>query len=243
MSEILILGASSDVAMALANLFASAGYDIILAARNSSRLSPLQADLNIRHGIKCTLLEFDAAAFDTHEAFITKFHKMPDITVCAFGYLGNQELAQENFHETERIISANYIGAVSILNLIASRYKKHKKGCIIGISSVAGERGRNSNYLYGSAKSGFTTYLSGLRNHLFPFGILVISVIPGFISSKMTSNIQLPALLTATPDDVARKIYKAYNSKKDIVYIKWFWKWIMLIIRNIPEFIFKKMKL
>ena len=243
MAEIIIFGASSDVAMELANQFASKGFDIVLAARKSERLSPLQSDLQIRHNINCTLREFDASDFHSHKNFVESLDVIPEITICAFGYLGDQELAESDFTETSQIITSNYTGAVSILNLIALNYKHLKKGCIIGISSVAGERGRGTNYMYGSAKAGFTTYLSGLRNSLTPFGVNVITVLPGFISSKMTAHLPLPPLLTATPKQVAGKIYSAYSNKKDVVYIKWFWKWIMIIIRNIPEFIFKKMKL
>jgi short-subunit dehydrogenase len=118
-----------------------------------------------------------------------------------------------------------------------------KSGTIIGISSVAGERGRMSNYLYGSAKAGFTAYLSGLRNRLFHTGVHVMSVQPGFVYTRMTESLTLPPLLTAKPEQVAADIYKAAAGGKNVIYTKWFWRYIMLIIKSIPEFMFKKLKL
>ena len=108
---------------------------------------------------------------------------------------------------------------------------------------VAGERGRQSNYLYGSAKAGFTAYLSGLRNRLFHHGLHVLSIQPGFVYTRMTEGLTLPPLLTATPEQVASAVSKAIDKKKNVVYVKWFWRWIMLIIKSIPEFLFKKLKL
>jgi short-subunit dehydrogenase len=108
---------------------------------------------------------------------------------------------------------------------------------------VAGERGRQSNYFYGSAKAGFTAYLSGLRNRLFTEKVHVLTVKPGFVYTKMTENLPLPKLLTAVPEDVAKVVYSGVMKKKNVVYVKWFWRWIMLIIKSIPEFMFKKMKL
>jgi decaprenylphospho-beta-D-erythro-pentofuranosid-2-ulose 2-reductase len=243
MASVLILGASSDVAMCVARKFASEKFDIFLAARNSDRLKPLQADLNIRYGIRCSIYEFDAVAFEGHENFILALPELPLVTVCAFGYLGDEGKARQAVPETIRIIHTNFTGAVTILNAIANRYKLKKEGCIIGISSVAGERGRSSNYIYGSAKAGFTAYLSGLRNEMYPFHVRVITILPGFISSKMTSHLNLPKPLTSTPDQVAARIFNAFKKKKDIVYVKWFWRWIMLIIKLLPEFLFKRLKL
>jgi short-subunit dehydrogenase len=113
----------------------------------------------------------------------------------------------------------------------------------VGISSVAGNRGRQSNYIYGSAKAGFTAYLSGLRNKLYHSKVHVLTVLPGFVNTRMTENLNLPKLLTAQPDEVGAAIYKAVKNKKDVLYVKWFWRWIMLIITSIPESMFKKRKL
>jgi short-subunit dehydrogenase len=114
---------------------------------------------------------------------------------------------------------------------------------IVGIASVAGERGRQSNYLYGSAKAGFRAYLSGLRNRMHRESVHVVTVQPGFVYTKMTENLNLPKMLTATPDEVAETVYSAVYKRKNVVYVKWFWRWIMVVIKSIPESVFKKLKL
>jgi decaprenylphospho-beta-D-erythro-pentofuranosid-2-ulose 2-reductase len=243
MPTVLLLGASSDIAVAIAKKYASAGYGIQLAARNASRLQPLRSDLSIRSGATCTLHEFDAENPGTHEAFFASLAPKPDIAICIFGYLGDQQQAESDWTECERIIQVNYTGAVSILNIISNYYAAQQAGAIAGISSVAGERGRQSNYIYGSAKAGFTAYLSGLRNRLFHKKVHVVSVLPGFVYTRMTEGLTLPKLLTATPEQVADTVFTAIGKKKNIVYVKWFWRWIMLIIKSIPEFMFKKLKM
>jgi len=231
------------MAVAIARQFAAEKYDIQLAARNTSFLQTLQQDLEVRYGVKATTHAFDALDFNSHTAFYDSLQPKPDITICVFGYLGDQELAQSSWQEAGRIIHTNYTGAVSILNIVANDYSARGQGAIIGISSVAGERGRQSNYLYGSAKAGFTAYLSGLRNRLFHRGVHVMSVQPGFVYTRMTEGLKLPPLLTAQPNDVAGAILKGVKARKNVLYVKWFWRYIMLIIKSIPEFVFKKLKL
>lgn len=243
MPSVLILGAASDMAIAIARKFAKEGYDIQLAARQSARLSSLCTDLGIRAGVHCSVHEFDALDFSSHKNFIDALPALPDVTFCVFGLLGENENALSDWSQAERIIHSNYTGAVSILNLIAKQYEQRGSGTIVGISSVAGERGRQSNFLYGSAKAGFTAYLSGLRNRLYHSGVHVVSIQPGFVNTKMTSELKLPPLLTAQPSEVAEAAFKAVRRKSNTVYVKWYWKYIMLIIRNIPEPMFKKMKL
>ncbi|WP_343674559.1 SDR family oxidoreductase [Chitinophaga sp.] len=243
MPTALILGAGSDIAVAIARYFAGERYDLLLAARNVDSLYPLQQDLKIRYNIKAESFAFDATDFDSHAAFYAGLSVKPDITICVFGYLGEQEKAQSNWSETARIIHTNYTGAVSILNIVAEDYAAKGAGTIVGISSVAGERGRQSNYIYGSSKAGFTAYLSGLRNRLFHKGVHVLTVQPGFVYTRMTEHLKMPPLLTAQPQQVAKDVYKAVRKKKNVLYTKWFWRYIMLIIRSIPEGIFKKLKL
>ena len=243
MPTVLLLGAASDMAIAIAKKFASKGFNIQLAARNSQRLQPLQSDLNIRFHVTSTLHEFDALSFEEHRHFFESLDPKPDITICVFGYLSDQQVATSDWSESKKIIDSNYTGAVSILNIVANEYAEKQQGCIVGISSVAGDRGRQSNYLYGSAKAGFTAYLSGLRNRLYKQKVHVVTVKPGFVYTKMTENLPLPKLLTAQPSQVANAIYKAVKRKKNTVYVKWFWRWIMRIIKSIPEFMFKKLKL
>jgi short-subunit dehydrogenase len=154
-----------------------------------------------------------------------------------------EDLAFEDFDEALRMIQTNYSGAVSILNRVAGYYSRQKHGTIVGISSVAGERGRQSKLIYGSSKAAFSVYLDGLRNKMYKDQVHVVTVKPGFVFTKMTEGLKLPAPLTASPEEVADAVFKSVLNRKNTVYVKWMWRWIMLIIRNIPEFQFKKMNL
>lgn len=243
MGTVLILGATSSVALELSRIYAQAGYSLQLAARSVDRLNPLKSDLSIRYQRSVDLIEFDAGLIDQHDSFYASLSPKPDVVVCLFGVLGDQQESEEDWEKAQQILVINFIAAVSILNIVARDFKKKGKGIIVGVSSVAGERGRQSNFLYGSAKAGFTTYLSGLRNQLCRYNVQVITIKPGFIKSKMTANISTPKILTATPKQVALAIVQAVNKKRDVVYTLWFWRWIMVVIRLIPEFIFKKLKL
>lgn len=243
MNYILILGATSGIARATAREFAGQGFGILLAARNTEKLTVIQQDLEVRYEMPVSIHAFDALDFNSHQAFWDRLPHKPDVTLCAFGYLGDQEKGQSDWEEARQIIEANYTGAVSILNIVAEDYARQGRGTIIGISSVAGERGRQSNYLYGSAKAGFTAYLSGLRNRLYKKGAHVLTVKPGFVRTKMTEGLNLPKPLTADPEQVAASVYKAYRSKKDVLYVLPVWNVIMKNIKMIPEGVFKRMKL
>jgi decaprenylphospho-beta-D-erythro-pentofuranosid-2-ulose 2-reductase len=243
MATVLILGATSDIGMAIARKFASGKFDIVLAARSPEQLKPMESDIHVRYGRDCYSVAFDALRYDSHAGFFDSLHPKPDVSICVFGILGDEDQAFDDWHLTEKMISTNFTGAVSILNVIARYYMGQKKGTIIGISSVAGDRGRASKLIYGSAKAAFTTYLSGLRNKCAPQHVQVMTVKPGFVYTKMTEDQQLPAALTSTPAQVADIIYNAYLKKKNVIYVKWFWRYIMRIIQIIPEFQFKKMKL
>jgi decaprenylphospho-beta-D-erythro-pentofuranosid-2-ulose 2-reductase len=243
MSTILILGATSDIGYAIARKFASKKYDVQLAARKAESLQAFQSDLQIRYQVKCSTHAFDALKFETHQAFYESLSPKPDVVVYVIGYMNDNEKVINDWQESLTTIQSNYTGAVSILNIIAADYRQKQKGTIVGISSVAGNRGRQSNYIYGSAKAGFTAYLSGLRNSLFKNNVYVLTVLPGFVYTKMTEHLQLPKMLTAQPEEVAEAIYNGVKNKSNVIYVKWFWRWIMFIIDSIPEFIFKKLKL
>lgn len=242
-STVLILGANSDIAIALAHVLANEGYALQLASRDIAMLNDIKSDIEIRYHTKVDLFAFDALHYDEHKSFYNSLPIKPDIVVCAFGYLGNHHLAQTNSDEAFKIIHSNYTGAVSILDIIAHDFEQRKQGIIVGISSVAGDRGRASNYYYGSAKSAFTAYLSGLRNRLFSSNVHVMTVKPGFVRTKMLGEMPTPAPLTATSQQVALAIFHGIKHKKNEIYTLGVWRYIMLIICHIPEFIFKKMKL
>lgn len=243
MNSVLLLGAYSDIGQALAREFAAQGFEVWLAGRNEDKLRDQQADLEVRFEQKVSWFPFDAMDTTSHTDFVKSLPGLPDVTICIFGYLGDQEKAQSDWQEASRILHTNYTGAVSVLNLLAEKYAAAGDGVIAGISSVAGERGRQSNYLYGSAKGGFTLYLQGLRNRLYQNNVHVLTVKPGFVATRMTEHLDLPAPITASPEQVAKKVYRAVRKRKNSLYVLWMWKWIMLIIRLIPESVFKRMKL
>jgi len=241
MKNVLILGATSDMAQAIARKFAAEEWGLILAALEPDLLEPIAGDLRVRSRGPVTALAFDATDFASHRAFYESLSEKPDVVICVFGYMGDQMAARTDFDEVHRTIDINLTGAISILNVVAADFEKRGQGAIAGISSVAGDRGRQSNYIYGCAKAGFTAYLSGLRNRLAKKGVHVMTVKPGFCRTKMTENMELPASLTAEPDQVADAVFKGLEKKKNVVYTLWMWRYIMLIIRHIPEPIFKKM--
>ncbi len=243
MSYVLIIGAKSDIAKATAREYAKNGYDLYLAARNSEELEEFAKDVITRTQRTVQLLELDILDYKSHQAFYDNLDEKPLGIISAVGYLGDQEKAQSDFSEAQQIMDTNYTGVVSLFNIIADDFEKRRSGFMVGISSVAGDRGRKSNYIYGSAKAALTAYLSGLRNRLYDAQVSVLTVKPGFVATKMTEDMDLPEKLTAQPEEVAEDIYKAQQKGKNVLYTKWMWKWVMLIIRNIPEFQFKKMSI
>jgi hypothetical protein len=243
MQTVLILGATSDIAVAIARQFASHGADVQLAARHPEHLAPLASDLRIRYGVNATTYAFDAGDFAAHGAFYQALTPRPDVTICVFGAMEDEDVAAQDWQVALRMMHTNYVGAVSILNLVAHDYLQRRAGVIVGLSSVAGERGRASKLIYGSSKAALSAYLSGLRNKLAPSGVHVLSVKPGFVSTRMTAGMDLPPLLTATPEQVALAVYNAVMRRKNTLYVKWLWRWIMLVIRLIPEPLFKKLHL
>ncbi len=242
--NVLILGANSDAAHAIAMKFAEAERaDLHLASRDMALLRKKAEDIRIRCDVRTRALFFDAADHETHRAFYDALAPAPDVVVLAFGRLGDHERAKQDFTEARKILETNFVDAVSILEVIAADFERRGHGVIIGLSSVAGERGRGSNYFYGAAKGALSLYLGGLRNRLSPRHVRVMTVLPGFIRTKMTEGLNLPALLTADAADVAADVHRAFLKRKEIVYTRWFWRWIMAAVKMIPETIFKRMKL
>jgi decaprenylphospho-beta-D-erythro-pentofuranosid-2-ulose 2-reductase len=239
----LILGATSDMALAIARKFASNGFSLTLAARNVQRLEAMQADIQIRQKVKVAIVQFDAIDIGSHKLFYDQLKTKPDVVLCVFGLLGDQLRAESDWAHCQEILASNYVGAVSILNLVANDMEERGHGTIVGISSVAGERGRQSNYFYGSAKAGFTAYLSGLRNRLYKKGVHVLTVKPGFVQTRMIENMKTPVPLTALPSQVADEIFEGVIKRKNSIYTKSLWRPLMYIVKSIPEPIFKKLRL
>ncbi len=241
MSYLLIIGAKSDIAKELAKEYSHRGYDLFLAARKSKELQEFAKDLSIRTQRDIKLMELDILRFESHRSFYNSLPHKPFGVISAVGYLGDQKKGESDFREARKIIDTNYTGVVSLLNIIADDFSKRGSGFIVGISSVAGDRGRKKNQLYGSAKAGLSAYLSGLRNRLHDSKVHVLTVKPGFVATKMTEGMDLPSSLTARPSETAKDIYKAQKKGKNVIYTKWIWCWIMMIVNRIPERIFKKM--
>ena len=241
--NVLILGASSDIAMAIAHVFAKEGYDIQLAARNTDGLASDACDIELRYHVAVYQHEFDALEILSHETFVENLKVLPDIAVCAVGYMGEQAENERDTKAASLVMRSNYEGPANILAILANYFEARGAGCIVGISSVAGERGRATNYVYGSAKAGFTTFLSGMRNRLAKKGVQVVTILPGFVATKMTEGSDLPPRLTAQPEQVAASVLRAVKMKQQVVYVKPIWRLIMMIIRCIPERVFMVTKI
>lgn len=240
---VLILGATSGMARAIARAFAAEGHDLMLAARGVSRLEDDRADLVTRHGVEVSLHAFDALDLDAHAAFVSGLPELPEIAVCAVGAMGTQDENAADPKTGVMVMRANFEGPASVLGQLANAMEARGSGTIVGISSVAGERGRASNYVYGSAKAGFTAFLSGLRNRLARKGVHVVTVLPGFVATAMTEGMDLPERLTAQPEEVGRAVLAAVGKRRNVIYVRPVWRLVMAVIRAIPEPVFKKTSL
>lgn len=245
MTRVLLISANSDVAKACARVYAEHGFDLVLASRNITETELLAKDIQIRYQRKVECLFLDIQDTSSHQGFFDKVIETGDLSgvLCFTGYLGDQAASQKNTAELIKITESNYLGIASLLEIIAAYLEQRKEGFIVALSSVAGDRGRKSNYHYGAAKAALSTFLSGLRNRLSESNINVLTVKPGFMNTRMTSELELPPLLTAEPEDVAFAIYKAQQKKRHVIYVKGIWFFIMLIIKHIPESIFRKTNL
>jgi short-subunit dehydrogenase len=240
---VLILGARSDIARAIARRFAADGYDIQLAARGVERLKADCADISLRHQVDATAHEFDVLATKRFARFIAALPVLPQVVVCCVGYMGDQAQSQSDLDAATLVMRSNYEGPANILAAFSEKFAARGSGTLVGVSSVAGERGRATNYVYGSAKAGFTAFLSGMRNRLAKQGVAVVSVLPGFVNTAMTAGMELPKRLTAQPQEVGEAVFRAVKRGKDVVYVRPIWRLVMFVIRSIPERIFKKLKL
>ena len=249
MSRALILGARSAIAQAIARRLAANGWDLILAARNCTQLQPLASDIELRQDRSVSLWEFDAADFDSLEELPAQVSETCgdfQLVVLVFGYMGDQLRVRGDTGELERTLTTNFTGAAIVLSHLAN-YLEGLEGIdgpagIIGISSVAGDRGRQSNYVYGAAKGGLSIFLQGLRNRLAATAVHVLTVKPGFVDTPMTEGLD-GLFLVASPERVAADIIKAFENRRNVLYTPWFWRYIMLAIRLVPERLFKKLKL
>jgi len=244
MKTILIIGATSAIATACARLWAPEKAEFFLAARNPQKLLQTEADLTVRGAVSVHCCEIDLNRPDAQLAMLEAcFARLEhvDIALVCYGTLPDQEKCEQDASYALQEFSSNSVSTINLLVLLANRMELQRSGVIAVVSSVAGDRGRRSNYLYGSAKAAVTTFCAGLRLRLLKSGVHVLTVKPGFVATPMTAHLDLPPLLTASPEAVAKDIKKAVEKKTSVVYTPWYWAFIMLVIRSMPENLFRRL--
>lgn len=245
MQKILIIGATSAIAEATARVFAARGGALFLVGRKAERLEIIAADLRVRGAASVSCFTMDACDQSSHAAMLEAASAAMgglDVALIAHGSLPDQKACEASVDLTLREIDINALSVIALATRLGEMFEAQGKGSLVVISSVAGDRGRQSNYVYGAAKGMVSLFLQGLRNRLAKKGVQVLTIKPGFVDTPMTASFPKGALW-AKPDAVASGIVKAINGGRDEVYLPGFWRWIMLVIRHIPEKIFKKMSL
>lgn len=246
MRKILIIGATSAIAEAVARRYAERSDALYLVARNAQRLQAIAADLGVRGAVRVATATLDVADFAAHAAIVDAAERELgglDVVLIAHGTLSDQASCETSVEDLRREFDVNAIAAMSLLTLLAPRFEQRKSGTFAVISSVAGDRGRQSNYVYGAAKAALSAFLGGLRQRLAKSNVDVLTIKPGFVDTPMTAAIANKGALWAKPDQIAAGIVRAIEKRRSVVYLPWFWRWIMLVIRAIPEPLFKKLRL
>ena len=243
--RIMIVGATSAIAHETAKLFAKDGVEFFLVARSAEKLEDIGNDLKVRGAKRIETFVLDVADLDRHQEMVetamTTLNGL-DMVLIAYGTLPDQQKCQRSVAETLKEFTTNCTSVISLLTILADYFERQRRGCIAVISSVSGDRGRPSNYVYGAAKSAVSTFLQGLRSRLHKSGVAVVTIKPGFVDTPMTASVR-KGLLFASASTIGQGIYQAMKGRKEVVYLPWFWRPIMLIIRSIPEPIFKKLSL
>lgn len=240
----IILGATSSMARAFARAVAAEGACVLLAGRDSEELAALAADCRLRGARAAEAVAFDAREPATFGPLVGRMEtEEGEVNAAVFvGSMPEQAAIDRDPSLIDGVVADSFTGPARFLQMLAPLMEARGGGTVVGVGSVAGDRGRLGNYVYGAAKAGFATYLSGLRNRLTRAGGHVVTVKPGFVDTAMTWG--LPGLfLVASPEAVAADLLKAVRKKRNVIYTPFFWRWIMLIIRHIPEPVFKKMKI
>ncbi len=245
MKRVLVLGATSAIAQATCRLLVSRGAALFLVARNQKNLEAVAADLRVRGAAQVEIAAADLDDLAAHSDLVARAEAALgglDAAVLAHGVLGNQAEAQRDWAAAQAVFTTNLLSPISLLTHLANRFEAQKHGVLVVISSVAGDRGRQSNYVYGASKGGLNVFLQGLRNRLYKSNVAVVTVKPGFVDSPMTAHLPKNKLF-ASPEQVAQVIVRAAHRRRNQVYAPGFWGGIMLIIRAIPEGIFKRLSL
>jgi decaprenylphospho-beta-D-erythro-pentofuranosid-2-ulose 2-reductase len=244
MKKVLIIGATSSIAEHCAMIWAARGDELYLVARNEAHVQTIAADLKVRGASSVAINCVDLNEMDRHVDLLDAAENAMsgvDIVLVAHGTLSNQKMCEKSVSETLAEIQTNALSTISLLTLIANRFEAKRDGTICVISSVAGDRGRASNYVYGSAKAMVTTFTSGLRQRLHQSNVVVVTIKPGFVDTPMTAEFK-KGLMWAKPGEVAEKIVRAVEKRKSEIYVPGFWRIIMLVIMVIPNKLFRKIK-
>jgi decaprenylphospho-beta-D-erythro-pentofuranosid-2-ulose 2-reductase len=241
MKNIIIVGATSGIAQAIGRQWAGEGARLMLWGRSREKLEIVAADLR---ALGVDTEAFDFNDFSCHLPALQRARTKGewDAAIVCHGALGDQKAAEKDFAVAEREIRVNCLSTLSFLTVFGNYFEELGSGTLAVISSVAGDRGRQSNYVYGASKAAVSTFLQGLRNRLTPKGVCVLTIKPGFVDTPMTAHLPKNKLF-ASPEKVAADIVRAMKNRKDVLYTPWFWRWIMLVIRLVPESIFKRLKL
>lgn len=245
MKKIMVIGATSAIAHATTKLFASDGDRLFLVARDIKKLDAVADDLKVRGADQVEVCVLDMLMYDQHLNIIRQAETSLgglDMVLIAHGTLPDQKACEESFDLARKEFEVNCMSTISMLTHLANYFEQKKSGTIAVISSVAGDRGRQSNYIYGTTKAAVSLFMQGLRNRLYQSGVHVLTIKPGFVDTPMTAKFQ-KGLLWVQPDRIAREIYRAINKRHEIAYMPKFWRYIMVVIRLIPEGIFKKLRL
>lgn len=246
MKKVLIIGATSAIATACARLWAAQNYEFFLVARSEEKLEQNAADLKARGAKSVTVHIMDATDFTAHSAMLNNclgaMHQI-DIALIAHGTLPDQKACEQDVNLAIKELENNGISTIALLTTLANHFEIQRFGTLAVISSVAGDRGRPSNYLYGTAKAAVSTFCEGLRARMFKVGVHVTTIKPGFVDTPMTQGLALPKILIATPEVVAQQIINGIDTKKNVLYTPTIWFFIMHIIKTIPILIFKRLNL
>ena len=243
--NILIIGATSAIAKATARLYAQQGARFYLAARDETRLALLAQDLRVRGAAEVFEQALDLSQIEAHEAVVEEaFARLErvDVILLAHGTLPDQRACERDFALAHREIQLNAVSTVALLTQIANRLERQRSGVMATITSVAGDRGRQSNYVYGASKAMVSTFLQGLRNRLHKSDVAVVDIRPGFVDTPMTASFA-KGPLWAKPDAIAEGIVRAVAKRRAVVYLPGFWRVIMFVVRAIPERIFVRLSL
>jgi short-subunit dehydrogenase len=243
--RVLALGATSSIAQATLRLLAERQATFFLVGRNPQKLAAVRDDLLTRGAAAATAFVADLDRSEAHPAMMTYAVGALgglDVAFVAHGVLGDQAEAEKDYAAAEAILQTNFLSAVSLVTWLANYFEAERRGTIAVVSSVAGDRGRKSNYVYGASKGGLNIFLDGVRNRIDRAGVQVLTIKPGFVATPMTAHLKKNALF-AEPGQVARHIVRAIDKRKDVVYTPPFWGLIMLAVRSVPRRIFKKMNL